>query len=154
VGQTTPLSNKRTRVGKQPRHIRQSKFLTLGGTFRFQIPDQYPGRHRWKESIKFVTHSLYALRIEQRSCLFAFQIILSSSTWEISGVWSTLFATSALKTCVTSCSFQLLSCNFVRLLILKLWSKWAPGASLPIISSFGSHGSLRMEMFALVPILH
>jgi len=39
VGQTTPLSNKRTRVGKQSRHMRQSKFLTFGGTLRFQIPD-------------------------------------------------------------------------------------------------------------------
>ena len=40
VRQVTPLSNKRTRVGKQPRHIRQIKFLTFGGTLKFHIPDQ------------------------------------------------------------------------------------------------------------------
>ena len=40
VGDWTPLSRRRTRVWRQPRHIRHTRFLTLGGTWSFQMPDQ------------------------------------------------------------------------------------------------------------------
>jgi len=46
VGKTTPLSRRQTRVGKQPGHMCHTKFLTFGGTLRFEIPDQYPRRQR------------------------------------------------------------------------------------------------------------
>lgn len=49
-GHCTPLSWSRILVGKQPLHILQTKFWTLGGTLSFQIPDQLPGRRRWEES--------------------------------------------------------------------------------------------------------
>jgi len=46
VGHVTPLSSSRTRVGKQPLQMRQIRFFTFGGTWRFQIQVQYPGRHK------------------------------------------------------------------------------------------------------------
>jgi len=60
--------------------MRHSRFLIFGGAFSFQIPVQYPGRQLYEESIKSVTHNLYALRTEYRPCRSAFQMILSSAT--------------------------------------------------------------------------
>lgn len=57
VGNWTPLSNNRTRVGKQPRHIRQIRFLTFGGVLSFQMPVQYPSLWRWDKSTNSLTHS-------------------------------------------------------------------------------------------------
>jgi len=42
IGHDTPLLHRRARIGKQPRHTRQVKFLTLEGTFNFQIKFHRP----------------------------------------------------------------------------------------------------------------
>lgn len=65
VGQWTPLSCNRTRVGRQPRHMCQTKFFTFGGTFNFQIADQSPGLWRWDvPSIMYCYHILATLSLK------------------------------------------------------------------------------------------
>jgi len=96
---------------------------------------------------------MYALHTEYRLCRSAFQMILSSLTWCISGVWSILSAIFVINTCLITCSFQLLSYKFIKLLIVKFWTKEAPGISLLINSPLCNQGSFRIEINAPKPLL-